>query len=59
MGMFSDRDRYYDEVDERGVKCSCGHLELPEYVECGMCGDCADEAVDRVQQRQIERFDEV
>jgi hypothetical protein len=54
----SPRDEEEAALDKRGVRApACGHLELPEYIEVGLCGRCADEAVDRAQQRQIELWE--
>lgn len=45
-----------DELDERGVVAPrCGHTELPEWIEVGMCNACANEAVDRAQNRELDR----
>lgn len=41
----------------RQVLCSCGHYEVAAAVEVGLCGDCADVAVDAAQNRLIARVE--
>ena len=49
--VFTEADM---EEDARYVKApACGHSELPEWIEVGLCNDCANDAVDCVQERQI------
>ena len=44
------------EEDARYVKAlACGHSELPERIEVGLCSDCANDAVERAQERQIDK----
>jgi hypothetical protein len=40
------------------VASGCGHREWPQHIECALCADCADEAVDRAQQRQIDKHND-